>query len=330
MAKNPMTTVLPLAGAGAGAAMGGPMGAGIGMAAGGALSGLFDNSDEDILRLLEQNRAIYGAIDTPNHVWKDLAPDLYSNESANYELIGEDPMIRSRQMDHLAELAGLSQRGLSDVDNAVFDQARRSGNQMARAGREAAMQDAANRGVAGSGLEFATREIANQAGAERANQAALAQAAESARQRALYTTAYGGALGAVRGQDLNANQANTDIINRFNMANTTQRNATNNANVDLRNQYARDNQQGQINTSQQNFNNQMARAGGMTGANTAIANAYGAQSAANQSTANMWTGIGAQAAIAGMYPNNPQQAPAPVQRKRTTVGEGYQDVSGYV
>jgi hypothetical protein len=286
------------------------------------IGGLFDDTDERAMAELARNRELYEGIDVPNLTWQDLAPELYTNETANYELTSEDPIIRSRQMDHLAKLAGLADNGLSDVDAAGFDKARQIGAQSARAGREASMADAAARGVAGSGLEFASREIANQAGADRAHEAALQQAAESARQRALYEQAYGSALGGVRSQDLAANQANTDIINRFNQANTAQRNQTNAANTDLRNNTQATNQQGRRDVAQQNFNNQMTRANGIAGANTQVANGYGAQNAANTAERNMWTGIAAQAGLAAYGAGG--------KKKPSYAGESNTDYSAYV
>lgn len=202
----------------------------------GIFDGLFGGGDsgfDDARKANLRNRALYNSLILPDY--KEWVPEQYTNESANYELTKEDPMLRNQQMEILSKLSNLSNNGLSAEDEAGYMKARDVGNQMARAGTQAAIQDAQNRGVAGGGLEFAMREIANQGGAQRAQESALQQAADSARQRAMYTQALGNATSQMRGDDLRANAANTDIINRFNQYNTQARNQTNQANAQLKN-----------------------------------------------------------------------------------------------
>lgn len=251
-----------------------------------------DGGEGEVRRALAQAAAAFEGVKLPEHIWKDLAPELYQIDEAQYQTIQEDPLLRSRQMDSLTKLAGLADTGLSAADEAGYDQARKIGAQASRAGREATLADARARGVSGSGLEFATREIANQEGAGRAQTAALQQAADAARQRALYQQAYGSAVSAARGDDFRANQANTNIINQFNQANTQARNAANMANVDLKNNAQRDNQTGRNQTAQQNFDNSMARAGGIAGQYGQQAQAAAAAGAARTSELNQLVGAG--------------------------------------
>lgn len=298
--KDLFKSALPLAGAGAGYALGGPMGAGIGMAAAGAAGNLFgDDGSDDALNEIRAQQARLAAIQTPDLVWKDYAPELQNSETAQYSLNQEDPVVRSMQLSALNKMAGLSQQGLSDEDAAAFDKARGMGAQMSRAGTEAAIANAQARGVGGSGLEFAMREIANQQGAERAQSAGLDQAAASARQRALYNQAYAQGLGSMRGQDQSTMRANTDVINQFNMANTNQRNQTAQANVNLRNQAQTMNNQGRNDVKQQNFNNQITKATGQNNASNAMSNAYAAQGAANTAQNNQFIQGGMQLAALG-------------------------------
>src|SRR5690606_37366499 len=107
---------------------------------------------------------------------------------------------------------------------ADFMRAKLEAGQLARGRNEALKNEMAARGMLGSGSEFMLREAANQEAAQRAQMAGLEQAAAAARQRALYQQAYGDALGGLRGQDLDVNSRNADIINQFNMANTGARN----------------------------------------------------------------------------------------------------------
>lgn len=118
----------------------------------------------------------------------------------------------------------------------------------------------------------------------------MQQAADAAKQRQAYLDAYAGQLSNQRQQDFGANQANADIINRFNMANTQARNQAGQAYTNDRNEAKRYNNEGRINTQQQNYNNQVTRLNGMTGANTQVANAYAAQNAARTDSRNKKTG----------------------------------------
>lgn len=262
------------------------------------IGGAFDSSGEDALNQLKQNQRLLQGIQTPELTWKDYAPEMYSNESANYQLTNEDPLVRSAQMSYLNKMSGLADQGLTDVDQAGYQQARNQGAQLAKGGTDAAIANAQARGVGGSGMEFAMREMANQQGAQRAQDMGLQQAADSAKQRALYEQAYGNALTGVRGQDFQANKANSDVINQFNMTNTQARNQVNNQNVGMRNQAQQMNNQGKNDVSQQNFNNQMSRATGQMNANKDVAGGYAAQNAANTADRNMWTQLAAQGAMA--------------------------------
>lgn len=281
-----------------------------------------DKSGEQAAAAAGKNAQLYQGIELPNHTWKDYAPELYNNETMNHELIEEDSALKSQQGDHLRRLMYLGENGMSDVDKAGFDQARGVGNRMAKQNTDAALANAQARGVGGSGLEFAMREMGNQAGAERARESAMMQAAESAKQRAQYQAMYGNAMAGVRGQDMQANRANTDIINQFNQANTSNRNQMNNANVDIRNQAQQTNAKGRTDTAQTNFQNQMQRAGGIATGNSGVAAQANAQNAANQSERNTLIGVGADLGMAGM--NKPNSQPS-----TQVVGRQYSGASPY-
>jgi hypothetical protein len=273
------------------------------------IGGLFDDSEEQAERQMREILKLYEGLETPDLQFRSYRPEEYSYigdmtpEAAKHETISEDPRLKSAQMSHLAKLAGLAEDGLSDVDEATFMQAQLNAGQQARGNREAAMQNAAARGVSGGGLEFAMMEAGNQAAAQQAQMAQLQQAAESARQRALYSQAYGQQLGAVRGQDMNANAANADIINRFNLANTQTRNDAQAQNLQNRQAVMNANTQGRNNAQQynaetgravqqQNYENQLKKTAGMAGAHQGMANTYAAQGAANADTRNKYLDTG--------------------------------------
>jgi hypothetical protein len=192
-----------------------------------------DETLDDAWAMLDQNRSIYDQVKLPEYA--EYIPELYNNESYNYELLKENPELLSKQGDNLKMLEQMAAQGLTAEDQLGFQKAREIGLQQARSGTQAALADAASRGVGGGGLEFAMREMANQGGAQRAQSAGLEQAAAAARQRALATQAYGSALSGVRGQDYQTAANNNNVINKFNQMNTQGRNQTNAANVDQRN-----------------------------------------------------------------------------------------------
>jgi hypothetical protein len=175
-----------LSGAIAGGAIGIP---GIFGSGAGAVVGAQDNEDE-VMSILDKNRDLYQNLATPEYgELAEYNPDKYSVAGvydptlAQAETVAQDPVVRQMQLSALAKMAGLAENGLSEVDEAAFVKAQNMGGQMARSGMQAALQDAQARGVSGSGLEFALREQANQGGAQRAQEAALEQAAKSAQMR---------------------------------------------------------------------------------------------------------------------------------------------------
>lgn len=244
-----------------------------------------DDGSEAATKALNRNREILDQIALPEY--EEYVPGLYTNESANFELVQEDPLIRSAQLQALRKMAGLAETGLSDADAAQFERARQEGTQIARAGRETAINDARSRGVGGSGLEFALREAGVQAGAQRAQNAGLETAANSARQRALYNTAYGDALSQQRGDDNRVNSQNTSVINQFNRENTANRNQTRNANVDASNDAFKYNE----GTKDKRFQNQMSQATGQMNLNSQEADIRMAQAEAKRRKDQALTGL---------------------------------------
>lgn len=198
--------------------------------------GLFGNNDSGFdaaMTANERNRKMFEDLELPQY--RQFTPELYDNESANFQLTSDDPVMKSKQLEALARMEGLSETGLSGVDDAAFYRAKQMGDQMARAKTDAAINDAQLRGVAGGGQEFAMREQAAQGGAQRAQEAAMARAEAAANQRAQYLNAYANQAAGARDQDYRTNANNSDIINKFNMANTQGRNQAQAANVGAKN-----------------------------------------------------------------------------------------------
>lgn len=258
------------------------------------MADLFNNSG-DFLQTLANSRGQYDGIQTPNLTWNTYSPDQVAPRSSQATTVQDDPMVKSAQMSALAKMGDLSNTGLSDVDQQGYAQARDLGNQMANSGTQAAMQNANARGIGGSGTEFAQREIANQQGAQRSQQAGLQQASDSARQRALYNQAYSNALGGMQQQQTGLNAQNAGILNQFNQANTNAANQAQYYNTGNNNQAQLTNTQGRNNVAQGNFNNQLGLAGAIQNSNKDLAGGQAAADAAATAQFNqiMSMGIGA-------------------------------------
>lgn len=259
------------------------------------------SDDSSALNALKQNTDIWGNIVTPDLKWQNYDPTTFNPDAEQATTIKEDPQLISRQMDALNNLAGLSQNGLSEVDQAGYQKARSEAGQIANQQTGAALENAQARGQSGSGLEFAMREMAGQNASNAAQNSDLQQAADAAKQRALYQQAYGSQLAGQRAQDFQTQGANTNILNQFNQQNTQARNQANYANTQQMNDAQKYNQQGTMNTQQQVFNNAVTRAGGQAAANTGLAQGYAAQDAANTSQQNALIGTAANIYTGGMY-----------------------------
>lgn len=231
----------------------------------GLLDGLFggggNSGFDEAMDSVNRNRQLLKDIPIPKYQY--MTPDLYDSEAAQYQITQEDPLLRSAQMSALAKMSGLAETGLSQADQADMSRARDQAAQMARGNTEAALQNAQARGVGGSGMEFAMREMASQGGAERARQQGMDVAANAAKQRAMYNQAYGQQLSGARADDARTNQANTNIINQFNQANTQARNQSQQSNANIKNQAFQYNQ----GLGDKTFQNQMQHAGAQMGLN---------------------------------------------------------------
>jgi hypothetical protein len=213
--------------------------------------------------------------------------------------IQTNPQTLQAQQGALNQLQQLgAQGGMSAQDQALQFQLQSDAAQKAKSGREAVMQNAAQRGIGGSGLEMLGQMQAEQGGAN-ANAANQYQINAGAQQRALQAMQGAGQLGGqMQAQQFGQQSAQAqaqDAINRYNAMNSQSLgnmnvNARNNAqnynltnaqnigntNVGLQNQQQMYNK---VTLPQQQFANQMALASGRAGAYQGLGNAYGSQAA---------------------------------------------------
>lgn len=226
------------------------------------------------------------------------------------EGIQTDPRLAQAQMNALDTMSKMGNEGLTATDRASLNATRRqiAGDSQAR--QNSIIQQLAQRGAAGGGLELATRLAASQGSADQAGQESDRTMA-MAQQRMLAATAQAGAMGGqMRGQEFGeqSQQAQAaDAIERFN---AQQRAAAQSANINSLNtaqaanlaakQRAADlavataNTQEQYNKGliQQEFNNKMGLASARANAAVGAGNNYNNQA---QQQANMYAGIGAGA-----------------------------------
>lgn len=265
--------------------------------------GLFGFGEPDYeKRMLQEylkSKNLYEGIETPDVSWENFNPEDYSSvgelrpEEIQGQTLQEDPRILQEQRNYLNKLKGMSEEGLGAEDLLGFEMARRNAAGDAQSRQQSAMQNARARGVAGGGMEFALGEMGSQAAADRQSMEGMQQAAEAAKRRALMTTAYGGELSGQRGQNLDVESRNKDIINRFNQMNVGNRNAAQqynlgqrqdiaNQNVQGRNQAQLINITGRAGANQQGFQNQLSRANALGGQYDKMADVYGAMNEANR------------------------------------------------
>lgn len=137
--------------------------------------------------------------------------------------ISEDPALKQRQMANLDSLKAVSEGKINAQRDLDLYRAIQDANAMARARDEGALQSAQARGVGGGGLEFTMRQQAGQDAANRLQQAQMASAAQAALERLQATGQLQSGLSNMRDQDYRTNAQNTDIINKFNVMNSTRR-----------------------------------------------------------------------------------------------------------
>lgn len=254
------------------------------------------------------------ALETPDYIG-DYDPSLERNvgEIGPSELkqIDVDPRLKEAQMQALAQLSDVvNTGGMTDADKASYELVRRGASGEAQARNQALLQEMQARGQGGSGAELISRLQANQAGADRMQQAAL-QNQIAARQRALEAVSQSGNMaGNIRTQDF-GEQARIaeaqDIINRTNKQNAQsieQRNVGSKNQAGLRNIDTRQGLEGtraNISNQQQiankglisqQFDQNMRLAGAKSGIITGQAQSA-AQQGANQAagTGQLWQGV---------------------------------------
>jgi hypothetical protein len=237
-----------------------------------------------------------------------------------FEQIQLDPRLRGDQLSALDMARQRALGGFTAEDAAMLDQYMRGMTSSMQSQQQAVLQDAARRGVADSGMALAAALQGGQGIANQASEQALQRAAMRIQQQQSGAEAMGRLAAGIeasdysRGADLAGRRdaisefnqrlaqsvadRNTALRNEAQQRNLAERQRIQDANVAGRNQ-------AQLNwqdLNQQNFQNQMSRAGGTAGQLQNIANERNRRGAAeSQLYAGIGRGIsGAAGALGGV------------------------------
>jgi flavin-binding protein dodecin len=217
----------------------------------------------------------------------------------SYDNISSNPQLVAAQMQALQSLQQQGNSGLTASDKANLQQIVNQQEQTANSQNQGTLQQFAQRGQGGSGANLAAELANNQNAANNANNQSL-QIAGQAQQNALQATAQAGSLGTnIENQQYSqaANKAQAqNAINQFNAQNSqnvqnTNTQAKNQAQVyNLNNAQnisntntgtANQQQQYNSNLQQQNFEDQVQKAGGIASESNSLAGTN-MQTGANQ------------------------------------------------
>jgi hypothetical protein len=198
-------------------------------------------------------------------------------EKSQLDAYTADPRLEQAQMDTLGALGDVTKNGLADVDNAALNNIANRVNRRQRAGAAGIEADMAGRGLAGSGLDYATRAAMASDANQQLSEAGQNIGAEALQRRIQALGQRGELAGKIRGQgfDEAAKKAEAaDTINRIN------------AGMRERAQYYN------ANLPQQRFQNSLTKVGAMANPTNAVAamNMQGANS-----TRDLYAGLGAAA-----------------------------------
>ncbi len=229
-------------------------------------------------------------------------------QSSGMEGVTTDPRLAQAQMKQLESLTQLGETGMNPAIEAELNQIRRDTAAQEQSRQSGIVQNMAQRGVGGSGIELATRLASSQSSAQRQSEEADRQAAMAFQNMLQAQSQAGGLATQLRGQEFGEKSdvaKAQDEINRFNTANqqaVQQRNVSGRNEAQQRNlaeqQRVADqgvalrNQQQTQNKAllQQQFENEYRKAGGVAGQYQQQASRHSQDADA---AAGQWKNIGA-------------------------------------
>lgn len=222
------------------------------------------------------------------------------------EDIEQDPRLAEAQLQALRGLQERSQEGLTQADKFAIEEGLEQAAQQEKATRASIERDLAERGLADSGTALISKLQGSQASANRArdNARALAMQSIQSKQQALQNA--GQLAGQIQGQDFSRQSQIAAAKDRIAQANAQNRQQVSGQNLAARQNIANQraniqNQQQLYNKGlyQQQFQNQLSKAGAQNQATQNLANTYAQQAGAKaQADANT---IGAVANVGAAF-----------------------------
>jgi hypothetical protein len=273
----------------------------------------------------EERIEVYKQLEQQGVLTPELEQAITVGDTA-LEQIKTDPRLREAQMSALGQLQELGKSGgLDQADRLNIEEARQRAASEASRQQAAVQESMARRGISGSGLEMAQRQMAGQAAANQSSMMDQRIQAE-ARRRALEAMMQGGQLaGSIRGQDFGEESRKKeaqDLINRFNATamqgvgqrNAQAKNAAQEANLRAK-QHADEVNVGIANREMDHrrlapiggFQRELAKQSAAAGNTGPLADFYKDQA---QGTRDMWSGLIAQGGKAGAAFMNKPASPA--------------------
>ncbi len=166
----------------------------------------------------------------------DLNPEMYGTpEDAQYSLAQDSAEGRAAQLAALQDMSRLTDQSAGSQSALGRNQAEMDARQLAQSREGAIRQDSMRRGKLGGTADMLSRQQAAQAASNQNLSAGMQNAQQAALMELAGTQAGASMAGQLRGQDQNMAFNNADIINKFNMSNTAERNKTSQANTQMMN-----------------------------------------------------------------------------------------------
>jgi hypothetical protein len=265
----------------------------------------------------------------------------YQLQQSKMQDVYVDPKLKQAQMLALQNLQDIGANGMTAEDRAKLSQIQTQEDTALRGQREALAQNAAMRGMGGSGIDLMNQQMATQEGANRiaARDTDVAAQSQQAKMQALQQA--GQLAGNMSSQDWQQQAAKAQAADAINQFNTQNRQQVSMANVGTRNQANAQNlaerqrlsdanvqlanQSRQYNASipQQQFQNALGKAGGMANLYGNQANMYQQQGAQNMQT------LGGLAMAGALMYKSDINAKENIQKGDLDIDQFLNDITGY-
>jgi hypothetical protein len=279
-------------------------------------------------RLMRDNIARLEAIGIPTIEAQKIAlesPELVGLLEAEqlgpsrFEEVSMDPRLQAAQLSALEGITGVAETGLGAADRLALEEIRRQAAGQAQAQRATALQQMQERGTLDSGASLVAQLGAGQQAADMAAMQGMRQAAQAQQARMAALGQQGNMAAQMQGQQLSLAGQKASAADAIAQFNAQQRMGVQSQNLAARQNIANQgaatrNQQEMYNKGliQQQFQNQMAKATGVTGMQSNLASNLQQQAAGAQGAQQALYGglIKAGATVAGAAIGGPAGATA--------------------